>query len=193
MENPLALLKKQVFAVLPLDEGVWDDFSGLWHEISFKRKQIITASGETECYLYFVLEGVQRAFYIHENREATVVFTYAPSFSGVLDSFLLQRPSNLYLETLTPSTFLRIHYQEFMAAMQRHPAMEQWMRIALTQTLAGTLDRQVELLSYSAAEKFKALLHRSPHLLQLIPHKYLASYIGIDATNFSKLLGSVRL
>jgi hypothetical protein len=37
------------------------------------------------------------------------------------------------------------------------------------------------------------LLKRSPHVLRLIPHKYLASYLGIDATTFSKLLGTIRL
>jgi hypothetical protein len=55
------------------------------------------------------------------------------------------------------------------------------------------LARQAELQCFSAEEKFKTLLKRSPHLLQLIPHKYLASYVGIDPTTFSKLMGSVRL
>jgi len=55
------------------------------------------------------------------------------------------------------------------------------------------LERQVELLSFSAEEKFKTLLKRSPHVLQLIPHKYLASYLGIDASTFSKLLATVRI
>ena len=51
----------------------------------------------------------------------------------------------------------------------------------------------MELMSLSAAEKFSVLLSRSPQLLQLVPHKYLASYIGLDATTFSKLMGRVRL
>jgi hypothetical protein len=59
--------------------------------------------------------------------------------------------------------------------------------------LKGVLERQIELQCFSAEEKFKNLLKRSPHVLQLIPHKYLASYLGIDATTFSKLLGSVRI
>jgi len=59
--------------------------------------------------------------------------------------------------------------------------------------LKGVLERQIELQCFSAEEKFKALFKRSPHVLQVIPHKYLASYPGIDATTFSKLVGSVRL
>jgi hypothetical protein len=59
--------------------------------------------------------------------------------------------------------------------------------------LAGTLERQAELLAFTAGEKFLALMKRSPHILNLIPHKYLASYIGVDPATFSKMLGSVRL
>ena len=52
------------------------------------------------------MHGVQRAFYIgNEKQEATIVFTYAPSFSGVADSFLTQTPSKYFLETLTSSRF----------------------------------------------------------------------------------------
>jgi len=193
LNDPIAQLKQQIWAVHPLEDAAWQDFAGAWTEVSFRRKQLITACGETERHLYFVLEGVQRAFYLEDRREATVVFTYAPSFSGILDSFFLQQPASLYLETLTSSRLLRLHHQDFMALLAVHPSLEKWVRMALTQTLAGTLHRQVELLCFSAEEKFTKLLHRSPHLLQLIPHKYLASYIGIDPTNFSKLLGSVRL
>jgi hypothetical protein len=38
-----------------------------------------------------------------------------------------------------------------------------------------------------------SFLRTSPHLLNLVPHKYLASYLGIDAATFPKLLGSVRI
>ena len=54
---------------------------------------MLTAAGETERHLYFVLEGVQRAFYVGaDHPEATIVFTYPTSFGGVADSFLKQQP-----------------------------------------------------------------------------------------------------
>jgi pyridoxine 5'-phosphate synthase PdxJ len=59
--------------------------------------------------------------------------------------------------------------------------------------LKGALERHIELQCYTNEEKFKTLLKRSPHILNLVPHKYLASYLGMDATNFSKLLATVRL
>lgn len=177
----------------PLPDDAWQALSTGWEEVAYKRKQYITRSGETEKYLYLVTEGVQRAFYRHGDKEATLVFSYAPSFSGVVDSLLTQTPSKYELETITSSKFLRIHFNELDSLMKQYRAIETWVRIALSFVLSGTLQRQVELMSFSAEEKFTALLKRSPHVLNLIPHKYLASYIGVDPATFSKMLSTVRI
>lgn len=187
-------LKDFTMAIHPLPEMVWIDFEKGWQPFQAKRKTLLTAAGDTEQYLYFVLDGVQRAWYVNnEGKEATIVFTYPFSFSGVADSLLLQKPSKFYFETLTASSFLRTSWHHVNDLMNRHHDFEKLIRIAVSYSFAGVLERQVELQCFSAEEKFKTLLHRSPHVLRLIPHKYLASYLGIDATTFSKLLGSVRL
>ena len=177
-----------------LSGEILHDLAGIFHEYSAKRKTVLTAEGEVEKYLYLVLEGVQRAYAIStDGREATLVFTYAPSFSGVADSFLLQRPSRYWFETLTPSKFLRANFQDFDAVLLKHPLLERLIRLALSETLEGVLVRQIELQSFTAEQRFRTLLARSPHLLQLVPHKYIANYLGMDATNFSKLLGQIRI
>lgn len=189
----LNLLKAQIDAVKPLEEATWAEFSALWSPVLVKRKEMLTKAGETERYLYFVVEGIQRAYAVHEEREATIVFSYAPSFSGIIDSFFTQSPSGYNLEALTQSSLLRIHYNDMARLMEKHKDMEVWVRIAMASALAGVLQRQKELMCYTAEEKFRALLKRSPHVLNLIPHKYLASYINVDPATFSKLLSSVRL
>lgn len=194
MHETLLKLKSIVDAIQPLNEEEWNAFAGIWQPFSAKRKTTLTAAGETEKYLYFVADGVQRAYYAKDNdKEATLVFTYAGSFSGVADSFLLQQPSKYFLETLTHSEFIRTSYNQVNELLKKYHAFETFIRKAVSITLAGTLERQIELQCFSAEQKFRVLLKRSPHVLQLIPHKYLASYLGLDATTFSKLLGSVRI
>lgn len=194
MTTEVEKLKELVYGVHPLKDEEWEAFSAIWSPVSFKRKTILTAAGEVERHLYFVTEGVQRAFFLDEKHpEATVVFTYPYNFSGVADSFLTQTPSKYYLETLTSSKMLRTSWQQVQQLMDRYHNFERWIRISVSFTMMGVLERQIELLSYTAEEKFRILLKRSPHVLQLIPHKYLASYLGLDPTTFSKLLGSVKL
>lgn len=191
-----ALQHLQLFVnrIHPLQQNEWDAFAAIWQPFEAKRKVLLTSAGEKERYLYFVTEGVQRSFYLSDDhKEATIVFTYPFSFSGVADSFLTQTPSLFYFETLTKSSFLRTTHKQVEELLKAYHNIETFIRIITSATLKGVLERQVEIQCYSAEQKFRALLKRSPHVLQLIPHKYLASYLGIDATTFSKLLGSVRL
>ncbi len=171
-----------------------DAFCAAWQPVTVKRKTILTVAGETERYLYFVCAGVQRAFYMDDKgKEATVVFTYPYSFGGVADSFLTRSPSLYFYESLTASGFLRISHDTAMEFAERYPDIRQLLLLATGHALKGALHRQIELQCYTNEEKFLTLLRRSPHLLQLVPHKYLASYLGIDATNFSKLLSTVKI
>jgi CRP-like cAMP-binding protein len=194
MSESLLQLKQLVLAVHPLPDEDWEAFSTIWKPFSAKRKEVLTLAGEKEKYLYFVVEGVQRVYYFDEqNREATLVFTYAPSFGGVLDALMLQQPSRYFYETLTPSVFLRTPFSELQELMQTKPAIERMVRQGITLSLSGVLERLVELQCYSSEERFRKFLQRSPHMLQLVPHKYLANYLGIDPTNFSKLVNRVKI
>ena len=181
--------------IIRISEEQWQQCWPAWQPFVAKRRTILTAAGERERYLYFVTEGIQRVFFLTEDgaKEATLVFTYAPSLSGVADSFLGQHPSHFYLETLTPSKFLRISHEAFMEQCLTFPDMNRLALLMAANAFEGVLLRQAELQTATAEEKFRALLTRSPHVLNLIPHKYLASYLGIDPATFSRLLGKVRL
>jgi CRP-like cAMP-binding protein len=193
-EKDLQVLRDLVYGIHQLNEEEWSAFAAVWRSKEEGRKELLTASGETEKYLYVVLSGVQRVYYLDdENREATLVFTYAPSFGGVLDSFLLQQPSRYFYETLSPSLFLRASYVDIESLMNRHKGIESLIRKGVTIATSGLLERLTELQCFSAEIRFRNLLKRSPHILQLIPHKYLASYLGMDATHFSKLMNRVKI
>ena len=191
----MELLKAFLNAIHPLEESIWSDFENLWQPVVYKRKTILTAAGETERHLYFVLEGIQRAFYISPDgkREATIVFMYPPSMAGIADSFLTQTPSLFYLETLTASRCLRMSYEVYQELCIKHPSLKEMTFQLMAQAFKGVLHRQAEIQCFSAEEKFRSFLTRSPHMLHLVPHKYLASYLSIDPSTFSRLLGSVKL
>jgi CRP-like cAMP-binding protein len=188
------ILKKFVYDIQPLKDEEWASFASAWQPFFGKRKTVLTSAGSIERHLYFVLEGVQRSFYIGKgNAESTIVFTYPYSFSGIADSFLRQTSSIYFFETLTGSSFLRTTYQQVEELMNAFPNIQTLILKATSFALKGVLERIVELQCFTAEEKFRQLLKRSPHVLNLIPHKYLASYLGIDASTFSRLLGSVRI
>ncbi|MGX7686998.1 Crp/Fnr family transcriptional regulator [Flectobacillus roseus] len=197
MDNPeesYRSFERTVNAFGILNSAELDQFYALFKPLSYTRKSVLTEAGSTEKYLYFVLEGVQRVVFQDDlGHEATILFTYQGNFGGVLDSMLTGRKTKYTYETLTKSTLLRANIKEVRDLSKIYPAINQLLFEGLLFAFSGLLERLVEIQCYSAEEKFRILLIRSPHILQLVPHKYLANYIGIDATNFSKLLNSVKL
>lgn len=186
-------LKSAVSKIVELDDKTWEEFTSIWTIHEVKKGEALTNTGEIEKNLYFVCEGVQRVYYIGDNlKEATLVLTYPYSFAGVVDSFLLQQPAKYSFETLTKSVFLKTSFNELSKMIAEHKSIDHFVKTALYYAFSGLLERMVDLQCKTSEEKFKMLLKRSPQVLQVVPQKYLANYLGIDPTNFSKLMHSVR-
>ena len=177
----------------PIDQEILDHYISHWSEYKVPVKNIMTAPGETERYMYFVLKGIQKSYYMNGKKEHIIAFTYPPSLSGIPESFLSQSPSHYYLETLTDSTFLRISYEKHQEMMHQYREIETLFRKATELFLIGFGQRYYELMAFDIETRFKSFMKRSPQLLQMVSHKDLASYLRIDSTNFSKLINQHRI
>jgi CRP-like cAMP-binding protein len=194
MDKYHQLLTTYLKSTFNLSDASIIDFLQHWEYFQCARKSTLTGVDEHENYLYFVLDGVQRIYLLNpDGKEATLIFTYAPSFGGVLDAMMTEQPSRFFYETLTPSSFLRIPIREVKKLMLVNTEISQMINLGVSAALGGVLDRLAEIQLLSSEDKFKKLLSRSPHILTLVPHKYLASYLGIDPTNFSKLINRVKI
>jgi CRP-like cAMP-binding protein len=158
----------------------------------FKKGDFITVAGQTQRELYFVKTGVQMSFFDAENKTYVIAFTYPPNLCAIPESFLFQTPSKYFLTCLTDSEMEYITFDALQKLFDQSQEIERLFRRMTEAVLAGVINRHIELHSMTIEERYKAFCQRSPHLLQLVPHKYIASYLGIDPTNFSKLFNNVK-
>jgi CRP-like cAMP-binding protein len=186
-------MKEFLNQIHPVDDATLEAYLAHWKPYDVPKKTIMTAAGQTERYMYYVQEGIQKAFCLEARKQHIVAFTYPPSFSGVIDSFLSQSPSTYYLETITDSRFLRLSYDQHQQLLQQHRPIETLFRKATEAFLVGMMQRYHELMAFDIKTRFRTFAARSPHLLHMVSQKDLVAYLRIDATNFSKLLGSVRI
>jgi len=170
-----------------------DEYIAHWSEYSAPKKTILTEPGKTEGFIYFIKEGIQKSYYLHEGKEHIMFFGYSPSFSGVIESFLTQTPSKYYLETITDSDFLRLSYTKHNQLIKEHRELETLFRKITEHFLLGIIERHHQLMAFNAETRFKKFMQRSPHLLNMISQKEIASYLRIDPTNFSKLMNTVKI
>lgn len=186
-------MKDYLLSIHEIENNVLDKYITHWNEVSIPKKTIITTEGETQKYLYFVLEGVQKSYYLKDYKEHVISFSFAPSFSTIPESFLTQTPSKCYLETITDSRFLRITFNKHQQLMAEHRDIETLFRKITEYFLIEMVERHYQLMSQDIESRFLFLTKKHPFLMNMVSNKDLASYLRIDATNFSKLLNRVKI
>ena len=159
---------------------------------TFKKGEFITVPGQIQRDLYFVKSGVQMSYYDSGEKIYTLGFTYSPYLCGIAESFSFQVPSKYYLTCLTDSELDYISYDSLQRLVDQSQQLERLFRKMTEAMFAGMIDLHIELRAMTIEERYKKFCQKNPHLLQLVPHKYIASYLGIDATNFSKLFNNIK-
>lgn len=160
---------------------------------AFRKGEVIVTPGMVQQELYFVKDGVQMSYFDAGDKIHVVAFTYAPNLCAIPDSFSFQKESEYSLVSLTDSALEFLTYAELQSIFKQSRGVERLFRKMTEAILSGTIQRHMERHALSMEERFLKFCKRSSHLLQLVPHKYIASYLDIDPTNFSKLYNSVRI
>ncbi len=159
---------------------------------TFKKGDFITVPGQVQRELYFVNSGVQMSYFDSNNKTHVIAFTYFPNLCAIPESFSFQSPSRYFLTCLTDSKLDYILFEDLQKLFDQSQQLERLFRKMTEAVLSGLINRHIELHSMTIEERYKTFCQRTPHLLQLVPNKYIASYLGMDPTNFSKLFNGVR-
>ncbi len=177
----------------PIDKASYELLQRRLKPRAFKKGDFIIVPGQIQRELYFIRQGVQMSNSENEGKEQVIAFTYPPNLCAIPESFSFQTPSKYFLSCLTDSEADYITYGELQALFDESQQLERLFRRMTEALLAGMINRHTELHSLTIEERFRNFCKRSPHLLQLVPHKFVASYLGISPTNFSKLYNKVKI
>ncbi|HWV73309.1 MAG TPA: Crp/Fnr family transcriptional regulator [Pseudosphingobacterium sp.] len=159
---------------------------------SFKKGDFITVPGQIQRELYFVKSGVQMSYFDTGDKIYTLAFTYFPHLCAIAESFSFQVPSKYFLVCLTDSELEYITHDTLQKLVDQSQQIERLFRRMTEAMFANMIDLHIELRALTIEERYKTFCRKSSHLLQLVPHKYIASYLGIDPTNFSRLFNKVK-
>jgi len=187
----MELVRRTLERYVKLTDIEWAMVLPCWRSYSFVKGSFISAAGAVEDRFYIVESGVQRLYFEHDGAEMCLGFSYDHSWSGDYDSFIRQKTGRFQVQALTDSVLLGIQRADLMRLYDTIPAMERFGRLILEELLAGRATREIEQIALGAEERYRRLLVRSPHLLQLVPQKDIASYLRMTPETFSRLRAKV--
>jgi CRP-like cAMP-binding protein len=142
-------------------------------------------------HLGFVTGGIFREFAKDgDGKEHNKTFCFEGDFAGSYFDPQPGRPSPVSVQALTPGSLLLIPLAEFTS---RVTSEEPWLRAAhelVHSLLMKKFEREYQLLTLSARERYELLETAHPQLIREIPAFHLASYLGISPVSLSRLRGS---
>ena len=154
----------------------------------YKAKTILLNSGEISKSTYFVNSGILRSFNINDNIiEHVLHFACEGWWIGDMYSYISQKPGNLFIEVLEDAEIVEINKENQQKLYQEIPKLERFFRILAENSLVSHQERLMDSLSLTAEERFEKFCAKYPTLIQKVPQKQIASYIGVTPEFFSKM------
>lgn len=153
-----------------------------------KAKTILLSAGEIATKTYFVNNGLLRSFNINDHIiEHVLHFACEGWWIGDMYSYISNKPGNLFIEVMEESEIITISKENHQQLYHEIPKLERFFRILAENSLVAHQERLMDNLSLSAEERFEKFCSKYPTLIQKIPQKQIASYIGVTPEFFSKM------
>jgi CRP-like cAMP-binding protein len=162
-------------------------------ERRFEKKEIVSREGEVEEYLNFIVHGLARKYYLQDNDEVNTQISHEGHLIHAQESFHSRKPSEYFVETLEPTTFISVTYDDLEKLYSRHIKLERLGRLVITYTMVQKDRWQMQMIKMPPRERFLFFVERHPDLLQRVPQKHLASFLNIQPETFSRFKHLVKL
>lgn len=154
----------------------------------YKAKTVILHAGEICKHSYFVKSGILRSFTINDNIvEHVLQFACEDWWIGDMYSLISQKPGNLFIEVNEDAEVALLSKENQEELYHEIPKLERFFRILTENSLVAHQERLMDNLSLTAEERFEKFCSKYPTLIQKVPQKQIASYIGVTPEFFSKM------
>jgi len=162
-------------------------------ERRFGKKEIVSKTGEVENYLNFIIEGLARKYYLQDNDEVNTQISHEGHLIHAQESFHSRKPSEYFVETLEPTTFISITYKDLEKLYAHDIKLERLGRLVITYTMVQKDRWQMQMIKLPPRDRFLFFVDRHPDLLQRVPQKHLASFLNIQPETFSRFKHLVKV
>jgi len=187
-----SLILKNVSNHILLDTEEEQYFTSLLEYRKIRNKQCVLSEGEISNHIYFVTGGCLRGFTVDKSGTEHVL-SFAPEdwWIGDLYSYITRQPGNLFIEALESSEALVLSREKQELLYRDVPKFERFFRILAENSLVASQQRLHDRLSLTAGERYERFCVKYPTLIQRLPQKQIASYIGVTPEFFSKMRSSL--
>jgi CRP-like cAMP-binding protein len=153
---------------------------------------VLLSKGELNSRTYFVQKGCLRS-YATDEKGKEHIFMFAPEgwIISDIEAITNQSPSELFIDALEDS-IVEIFDRELFTALAQMPISQSLLtQEKLMRRISVLQKRIIMLMSASAMERYQSFIKTYPNIVQRVPQKMIASYLGITPEALSRIRGEI--
>lgn len=187
MEDYTSILNnKRHFVNLSLEEE--NELISIIRTTRIKKRQFLDQPGFVSAYRNYVVKGTFRSFFMDgDGKDHTIQIAIEDWFISDFYSYITKNPATLYVEALEDSIIFQMKYDDIEGLCARNHHLSEYFRITTERAFAYSRKRTLSNLSKTAEERYLEFVEQYPGIVQRVPQKVIASYLGISAEFLSKI------
>ncbi|MCF2446474.1 Crp/Fnr family transcriptional regulator [Dyadobacter sp. CY345] len=154
---------------------------------NFVKGDFLCREGQVENYIFFIISGATRNYFSKDGKEFTVGFHFDNEFVTAYYSLLTRQPSPFSIEAVEPVEAILIPEQFLNEFYENSRSGDRIGRLLAQAQYIRRIEREMELMSLTAEERYIRLLEKNPKLIQSFSIKHLSSYLGIQPESLSRI------
>lgn len=181
-------LKEYFNAVSKLNESTWDRVLPFFKEDTLLKNEYFAEENKTARQIAFLKTGVVRAFFINqEGKDYNKQFFVGQSIIGAYTSLLTGNINLIAQQALTDCVIYTCDFKALTNLYDECPDLERFARKIAEHYFLEKEKKEIEIVLLDASQRYLLFKKEFPTLEQLIPQFHIASYLGISATQLSRI------
>jgi CRP-like cAMP-binding protein len=171
-----------------LPESDLQSIMHLHKQVNFNKGDIILRSGCIANEYYLLEMGLVRAFVINYNEDEITTGFFTDGEIIISPPSLFQRiPSQETLQAVTDCIAWKIVFDDFQQLYHNLPGFREWGRLWFSQQLFSLKQRSLDMITETATNRYLKLIKEKPQVIQNVPLKQIATYLGVTDTSLSRI------
>lgn len=160
---------------------------GQYQRIEFNKNDFFVKEASTADFYYFMESGYARSYVIDlEGNDISTKFFSAKDIVIDWHSYFLKTKCRENIQAITACVAWKITFENFMKLFSIE-AFREVGRTRLVNNYFELKNHSISIIADPAKERYLGLLKAKPDIVQNVPLKQIASYLGVTDTSLSRI------
>lgn len=181
-------LREHIEKIIAISDEEFEYIRPFFTKKRVLKNQYLVHEGDDVKYEFLVLSGLYKVFFLDEQgKEFIIQFAKEDGWMSDYQAFFQQKKASVFIECIEAGEVLFSSLESREKLASEFHKIEHFYRMKLTNGYVALQQRIKLLLSSTPQERYETFSKTYPDLMQRLPKKLIAEYLGLSRETLSRL------